>query len=192
MKKGRLGKRASDLLRPFVGETEMRLRAMFEEARDEDSVLLLDEADSFLADRDRARQSWEVTQVNELLTQIERFSGVFIATTNAFDVLDPASLRRFDVKLRFEPLTTTQKVRLLEAVLPQLGMTTDVDLLPCQALVLEGLNAMPQLTAGDVAVVVKRLSASETPVGILGLIDALRDKYRHKKHPGRSIGFVAN
>ena len=43
-----ISKRASDLLDPYVGMTEKFLKAMFEQAKDEDAVLLLDEADSFL------------------------------------------------------------------------------------------------------------------------------------------------
>ena len=59
------------------------------------AVLILDEAASFLADRRDARANWEITQVNELLTQMEAHNGVFICTTNLMERLDPASLRRF-------------------------------------------------------------------------------------------------
>ena len=48
-------------------------------------MLLLDEVDSFLQDRRQARQSWEVTLVNEMLTQMETFHGIFIASTNRLD-----------------------------------------------------------------------------------------------------------
>ncbi|HED18158.1 MAG TPA: AAA family ATPase [Gammaproteobacteria bacterium] len=73
-----LVKRASDLLSPFIGMTEQYLADMFTQAQEDDAVLLLDEADSFLTDRQGARYSWEVTQVNELLTQMESFEGLFI------------------------------------------------------------------------------------------------------------------
>ncbi|HHC74976.1 MAG TPA: AAA family ATPase, partial [Thiothrix sp.] len=69
-------KRASDVLDPYVGMTERNIKAMFEQAEDETAVLLLDEADSFLRDRNLSRESWEVTQVNELLTQMEQFRGL--------------------------------------------------------------------------------------------------------------------
>ena len=64
-------KRASDLLDKYVGETEKLMAKMFDEALDEDAVLLLDEADSYLSDRSRASQHWEISQKNELLTQME-------------------------------------------------------------------------------------------------------------------------
>jgi len=42
-----LVKRASDILSKWLGESEQNIAAMFAEAREQDSVLVLDEADSF-------------------------------------------------------------------------------------------------------------------------------------------------
>jgi hypothetical protein len=69
----------------------------------EQAVLLLDEADSFLRSRRRAERNYEVTEVNEMLQGMERFAGIFICTTNLFDDLDEAALRRFTFKIRFHP-----------------------------------------------------------------------------------------
>jgi SpoVK/Ycf46/Vps4 family AAA+-type ATPase len=99
-----LQKTASDLLNCYLGETEKNLVAMFREADDEDAVLFLDEADSLLRDRTSAHQSWEVTQVNELLKQMEQFEGLFICASNLMDQVDPAVLRRFDLKIQFDYL----------------------------------------------------------------------------------------
>lgn len=63
-----LQKRASDLLGAFVGESEKRIAEAFEEATEADALLIFDEADSFLYNRTQAVRSWEVTQVNEMLT----------------------------------------------------------------------------------------------------------------------------
>ena len=68
-------------------------------------MLLLDEADSFLRSRRLAERNYEVTEVNEMLQGMERFAGIFICTTNLFDDLDEAALRRFTFKIRFHPLT---------------------------------------------------------------------------------------
>jgi SpoVK/Ycf46/Vps4 family AAA+-type ATPase len=46
-----------------------------------------------------------VTEVNEMLQGMERFAGIFICTTNLFEDLDEAALRRFTFKIRFRPLT---------------------------------------------------------------------------------------
>jgi hypothetical protein len=72
-------------------------------------VLLLDEADSFLQDRRGAQRTYEVTEVNEMLQGMERFNGIFVCTTNLLDRLDQAALRRFTFKIKFKPLTATQR-----------------------------------------------------------------------------------
>ena len=98
-------KRASDLLGMYVGETEAKIKAAFEEAEERKAILFFDEADSFLNDRNGAVRNFEVTQVNELLTQMENFNGIFIAATNFNTRLDNASRRRFALKVKFDYLT---------------------------------------------------------------------------------------
>ena len=108
-------RQASDLVSKFVGETEQNMARMFAEAGAEQAVLLLDEADSFLRTRRRAQRSYEVTEVNEMLQGMERFGGVFICTTNLFEDLDEAALRRFTFKIRFLPLRAEQRERMFVA-----------------------------------------------------------------------------
>jgi len=109
-----LSKKASDIISMWIGGTEKNIAAMFEEANQEGAVLVLDEADSLLRDRRNANQSWEVTQVNELLVQMENFDGLFICSTNLMDDLDQASLRRFAIKVKFDYLKPEQASRMLE------------------------------------------------------------------------------
>ena len=97
-------KRCSDLLGSYVGQTERLIAEAFEEAETTDSILLFDEADSFFADRAGAKQSWERTQVNEFLTQMEEFSGICICTTNLRKIMDPAMQRRFHIITEFKAL----------------------------------------------------------------------------------------
>jgi SpoVK/Ycf46/Vps4 family AAA+-type ATPase len=108
-------RQASDLVSKFVGETEQNMAAMFEEAQTEQAVLLLDEADSFLRSRRMAERNYEVSEVNEMLQGMERFAGIFICTTNLFDELDEAALRRFTFKIRFKALTLEQRERMFVA-----------------------------------------------------------------------------
>lgn len=79
------------------------IASAFSEAERDNAVLLIDEVDSFLRDRRDAKASWEVTQVNEMLTQMEQFQGVLIASTNLIEGFDQAALRRFDLKLLIRP-----------------------------------------------------------------------------------------
>ena len=97
-------KRASDILSKWVGEAEQNIRDAFDEAERTDSILLFDEADSFFSDRKNSQHSWERTQVNEFLTQMEEFSGILICTTNLKNIMDPAMNRRFHIISEFKPL----------------------------------------------------------------------------------------
>jgi SpoVK/Ycf46/Vps4 family AAA+-type ATPase len=62
-----------------------------------------------------AERNYEVSEVNEMLQGMERFSGVFICTTNLFQDLDEAALRRFTFKVQFKPLTGPQRERMFVA-----------------------------------------------------------------------------
>ncbi len=146
-------KRASDLLNKYVGGTEQRIAAMFQQALDEDAVLLLDEADSFLSDRRGAQQHWEATQTNELLTQLECFDGIFFATTNLMDKLEPASLRRFSHKVKFDYLKPQQGYDLFVQEFCRLGGALE----EAQNLQ-DQVHRLADLAPGDFAVVVKNLS----------------------------------
>lgn len=101
-------KRGSDLLSCWVGQSEKQIAAAFQAARAQRKLLVFDEVDSLLSNRQDAVRSWEVTQVNEMLTWMESHPLPFICTTNLMDRLDQASLRRFTLKLRFDPLTPVQ------------------------------------------------------------------------------------
>lgn len=105
-------RRASDLVSMWVGETEKNIAKAFAEAAKAKKVLLIDEGDSFLRNRELARNSWEITSVNEMLSQMERHTQPFILTTNLMNDLDPAALRRFTFKMKFDFLTIEQAKRL--------------------------------------------------------------------------------
>ena len=85
-------------------EPKRRLRGAFAEARDTETFLVFDEADSLLADRNSARRNWEVSQVNEMLTWMESHPLPFACTTNFGKHLDPATLRRFVFKIALDYL----------------------------------------------------------------------------------------
>jgi len=104
-------KRASDLMSKWVGETEKRIAGAFAEAKRQGAMLFFDEVDSLLADRQGASASWEVSQVNELLTWMEEYSLPFAAATNHAAKLDPASARRFVFKVEMRALDEARAQR---------------------------------------------------------------------------------
>ncbi len=96
-----LPKRASDLLNKYVGENEQNIASAFAEALQTNAFLVFDEVDSLLMDRQSAQRSWEVSLVNELLSQMERHPLPFACTTNQWDIIDPAAARRFVFRAEF-------------------------------------------------------------------------------------------
>ena len=143
-------KQGSDLLNPYVGGTEQNIAQAFEQAKADNALLLLDEVDTFLFSRDGAERSWERSQVNEMLTQIERFEGLMVVSTNLIEVLDSAALRRFDLKLKFDYLTLKQRLDFAKQQAEILGLPSlsEEDLTQIEALNL--------LTPGDFAAVARR------------------------------------
>lgn len=143
-------RRASDLIDKYVGETEKRIAAAFREAEESGAALLIDEVDSFLQDRSRAQRSWEITQVNEFLTRMEEFAGLFIASTNLIDGFDAAALRRFDLKAKFDYLRAPQAVELLRAHLRVAGVPA------AEADDLARMRRLDNLAPGDFAAVARQ------------------------------------
>lgn len=177
-------KRVSDLVAPYAGQTEQNLAEAFRRAEDEGAVLLLDEVDSFLQDRTKARAQWEVTAVNEMLTQMERFSGLFIASTNLMDNLDEASLRRFDSKIHFGYLQPHQCRALLRAHLKELNLADSGQVAE------QRVATLNRLAPGDFAAVRRR--ACFKPLASAGdFVEALGREIALKKGgPQRLIGFM--
>ena len=101
-------RRYSDLASKWVGESEQNIARAFEDAMESNAVLIFDEADSLLGDRQLAQRSWEISQVNEMLTWMESHPLPFVCSTNLMDRLDTASLRRFTFKIRFDYLRPGQ------------------------------------------------------------------------------------
>lgn len=182
-----LVRRASDLLSKWLGESEQNIAQMFQQAQQEGAVLVLDEADSLLADRRGARQSWEVTQVNELLTQMESFAGIFICTTNLLDRLDPASLRRFAFKIRFDCLSRDQRRQLFDTELDRLAPGTQ----GVTASIVARLDRLDKLTPGDFSAVARQWALWATQPSAEALISALEMECQFKGNGGRAIGFTA-
>lgn len=101
-------KRCSDLLSMWHGETEQNIAKAFSEAKDKRALLIFDEADSFLYNREGSSHGWELAKVNEMLTQMEKHEYPVVCTTNLMDNMDKASLRRFTFKVEYKYMTPEQ------------------------------------------------------------------------------------
>lgn len=177
-------KRVSDIQRPWLGEMEQNLARAFEEAMRDGAVLQIDEVDGFLQDRRDAHRSWEVSQVNEFLTQLESFAGIFIASTNLMDGLDQSALRRFDHKVQVGYLKAGQAWEMFRRKLTDWGLPiTDAD--ACR----QRLSTMVNLTPGDFAVLARRHWLTPYSSAMTAL-DALSEEVALKGGAPRRIGFT--
>ncbi|MBW1440732.1 AAA family ATPase, partial [Campylobacter jejuni] len=111
MKKSVLSFDCSKILSKWVGESEQNVRKIFDTYKNivqtckQSPILLLNEADQFLSTRvdgSSGSDKMHNQMQNIFLEQIERFSGVIIATTNFLESLDSAFSRRFDYKIEFK------------------------------------------------------------------------------------------
>ena len=143
-------KRGSDLISKWLGESEQNIARAFRQAEQDGALLLIDEVDGFLQDRREAHHGWETSLVNEMLTQMESYSGVFIASTNLMTQLDQAALRRFDLKVKFDFLSTRQSAELLRRYCKALALPAP------RAALLSQLGQLPTLTPGDFATVMRQ------------------------------------
>ncbi len=176
-------KRASDLMSPYVGENEQNIARAFRLALQDGALLMIDEVDSFLQDRRGAQRGWEVSLVNEMLTQMESFPGVFIASTNLMTGLDQAALRRFDLKVKFDYLRPEQAWELLRRHCAVLKFPAP------QPELLPKIIRLGQLTPGDFAAVLRqhRFRPVESPAM---LVSALEAECAVKEGVKAAIGFV--
>ena len=168
-------KRASDLMSKWVGETEALIAEAFAEARENKHFLVFDEADSLLSDRRFAQRSWEISQVNEMLTWMENHPLPFACSTNYGEHLDPATLRRFDFKLRLDYLAPDQAMAAFRTFF-ELNPPLEV-------------RELSGVTPGDFAVVRRRAEI----LGKLGeaksLLGMLRKECEAKPDKPKQIGF---
>jgi transitional endoplasmic reticulum ATPase len=180
-------KRASDLLDMFVGGTEKMIRQAFYEAENEEAILVIDEADSMLFNRDRALRSWEISFTNEFLAQMEKFRGILICTTNRLDDLDHATLRRFNHKIEFHYLTPEGNLIFYQRFFETLnGSTLNQDQKTF-------LNTMKNLAPGDFKVVRDRFSfCGREEVTSQVLLEALKEEARLKQVylKEKKVGFL--
>ncbi|MBI5901069.1 MAG: AAA family ATPase [Rhodocyclales bacterium] len=178
-----LVRRASDLMSKWVGGSEKNIAGAFRQAEQDGALLLIDEIDSFLQDRRGARHSWEFSQVNEMLTQMESFAGVFLASTNLMEGLDQAALRRFDLKVKFDFLTPEQAAKLMLRYCDTLAIPEP------SPEYMARLRHLPKLTPGDFAAVARQ-SRFRPITAPAALISALEAECAAKEGVRAAIGFL--
>jgi SpoVK/Ycf46/Vps4 family AAA+-type ATPase len=98
----------SDLMSKYAGESEAKIREMFEEQKREHHIILIDEAEYIIHNRSKSSQQWENSIVGEVLSNMEETEYPVILTTNLFTDVDDAILRRLTFCIKFDYMKEEQ------------------------------------------------------------------------------------
>ncbi|CAG0927494.1 MAG: ATP-binding protein [Rhodocyclaceae bacterium] len=124
---------ASSVASPYIHETSKKVAEVFDKAmQNSPSVLVIDEMEAFLADREMGSGHHRVEEVAEFLRRIPEATKndvLIIAMTNRVDMIDPAILRRgrFDHVINVDFASEGEVLSLLEKLLSTLPKEDDVD-----------------------------------------------------------------
>lgn len=106
----------------YIGETEKRLRLVFEMCERSAVVLFFDEADALFGQRTQVKDAhdrYANIQIDYLLQRMEQFDGVAILASNRKNDLDSAFLRRLRFIVDFHPPGPSERVTLWRLALPE-------------------------------------------------------------------------
>jgi len=115
----------------WVGDSEKNVKGVFDQYRKavgknkKAPILFFNEADAILNMRQegaqRAVEKMENSIQNIILEELEKLDGIFIATTNLANNLDPAFERRFLYKVNFHKPTTEARTKIWKSMLPDVA-----------------------------------------------------------------------
>ena len=187
---------ASSVASPYIHETSKKVAQVFDKAMENaPSVLVIDEMEAFLADREMGSGHHRVEEVAEFLRRIPeavKNEVLIIAMTNRIDMIDPAIQRRgrFDHVIKVDFASELEVLSLLDKLLSALPKESDVDSKPLA----QELAGRP---LSDVAFVVRegaRLAArsGKERLDQASLLAALRTTPAREREGGekRRIGFI--
>ncbi len=116
----------ADIQSNIPGRTEKNISESFEKAKSDNAVIMLDECDSILYNRN-AVGSILAAEINHLLMEIERFSGVVLLTTNRLHKLDEALQRRIIAKVELPLPDKDSRKKIWQKLIPEKMPTEDLD-----------------------------------------------------------------
>ena len=122
----------SQLESKYVGETPKNIKKVFEQAREQNAIVVFDEADSFLGKRltnvtQSADYGVNVTR-SVMLVELEKHDGIVIFTTNLIKNYDEAFKRRILASIEFKlPDIEGRKVLWKQYLGNNIPLAEDVD-----------------------------------------------------------------
>lgn len=148
----------------YVGETSKNLVSLFQFAKENDAVILFDEADALLSKRVTAMHSATDVSVNQtrntLLKILDDYDGIVFFTTNFIQNFDSAFIRRIFGHIKFEMPNKETRYSLWNHYL--------LDTIPCEHRenIIEKICEVEGVTGADISTAVLKAAidaASNTP-----------------------------
>ncbi len=110
------------IISKWVGETETILSNLFKEAKEDDSILVFDEADTMFTQRTVVSSStdrYANAVTNVLLKEMERYNGVIILISNLLENIDKAFMRRISYIVEFKKPEYQLRRKLWKVLIPE-------------------------------------------------------------------------
>jgi SpoVK/Ycf46/Vps4 family AAA+-type ATPase len=174
----------AQVVNKYIGETEKRLKVIFDECDRAHFMLLIDECEGMFGQRFTSKDAhdrYANLEIDYLLQRLERFSGIAILATNRKSDIDPGFLRRIRFVVDFMPPGPDERARLWRKVLPRTGepgeaIVDDIDWTDLAARV--PLTGAEITTAALNAAFLARASGST--IGLTHVLDAVRRELAKK------------
>lgn len=109
---------AAEIQSSEPGAANRAIKQAFASAKSQDKVLFIDECDSIIANRADLGMVL-ASEVNTLLTEIEKFEGVAILATNRIEAMDEALERRISLIVEFPFPNQKQRETIWDKLLPK-------------------------------------------------------------------------
>lgn len=179
--------RYDQLQNKYVGETEKHIQRLFTLAKKKNAVLFFDEADAIALNRATLTQSWEMSQVNTLLKELERFDGVCIFATNFAQKYDPAFERRLTMHIDFIMPDKDQCKIILNKLIPQKARDRSFSL---ESLNLEGFSGgdLKNVALNSAGIAAKKNSDKICSNDVEDAVNMARESKKNKNNGGFYLG----
>ena len=114
----------------YIGETEERLRRIFDTAEQSGAILLFDEADALFGKRTQVKDShdrYANLEVSYLLQRVETYRGIVILTTNMQHAMDQAFVRRLRFVVQFPLPGVAEREKIWRGIFPAAAPVAQLD-----------------------------------------------------------------
>jgi hypothetical protein len=174
----------SQVVNKYVGETEKRLKTIFDECDHAHFMLLIDECEGIFGQRFSSKDAhdhWANVTIGFLLMRLEQFQGIGVLSTNRKGDLDAAFVRRIRFIVDFLPPGPEERARLWKNALPARSPSGEVIVGDLQW---EALAERVPLTGAEITLVALNAAflarAAHETIGMSHVLEAARRELAKK------------